>query len=364
MSKEDQARGEAFSRFYWYRVESLVPLMDRASQRSVYKAATSSLGNRDARRFEAALVGPTGPISTAEADRICKRYALLEVRRRFDWPEVFIGLPAKVREILEGVSLGVYELDVTLRRQVEALLREGKRDAEKAGELRVAVEGRAGEIAALMDVGRAMEVVDDDVFDFDEVCNSLDRLLNAAGSPDEIVSDPVRPDANERIGSQGWLVDAARAARAGEIAGLSTEDITYLENMAMSPFADKGLESLEGVWAMKRSFDKMVTDRASVDRYHDRLIAQMTSELSGLEVQKTRTFSRILGVYLFAYRQDLFTQGVFGEAYERLAGAIQGLVSAGMIPPTFLAELSQTEDEETGRLQRALLGTEPVLGDR
>jgi hypothetical protein len=120
------------------------------------------------------------------ADEIARRYGLWETRRVFDRGRYPAHVRAETRRLDEALYLGVYELDVALRREVEALLRLPQSDNTKATALRAEVEASAGRLAAAIDLAAVAdqhhphwaEIVEP----FDLIRNEVDSLLVMAGS--------------------------------------------------------------------------------------------------------------------------------------------------------------------------------------
>lgn len=127
-------------------------------------------------------------LSLEEIDRIAKRYAMWEVRRKFDWGQYSPDISEATRTIDTGLYRGMYELDVTLRRQVEELLRSRGEDKERADHVRTLVAAKAGALAADLDLRHLVSDQYHKEWDviaeyFDLVCDDLDALLSLAGSP-------------------------------------------------------------------------------------------------------------------------------------------------------------------------------------
>lgn len=182
-------RSVVFRQAYWGRIEELVALLDEAGQEQAVTAARAArLGRKTVRRFQdvARAVRP-GPLTIDGADEVAKRYALWETRRMFDWGFYPQGVQPATRSVDEALSSGIYELDVTLRREVETLLRTSTGEVStRAASLRVAVEATAGRLAADLRIAATMgdqlpdwARINDD---FDIVCNELDALLRLVGS--------------------------------------------------------------------------------------------------------------------------------------------------------------------------------------
>lgn len=76
---------------------------------------------------------------------------------------------------------------MSLRRQVEELLRSGRQDPDRAAHIRSMVEARAGQLAAALDVAGSVDQSHDEwssiAEEFDPIWNDLDTLLTLAGSP-------------------------------------------------------------------------------------------------------------------------------------------------------------------------------------
>jgi hypothetical protein len=94
----------------------------------------------------------------------------------------------ETRRLDEALSAGIYELDVTLRRQAEMLLRPSSSDRSlEASGLRSTIEASSGRLAATLDLaGTAQQhhVEWTDLSEsFDVICNDLDYLLALAGAP-------------------------------------------------------------------------------------------------------------------------------------------------------------------------------------
>jgi hypothetical protein len=146
------------------------------------------------RRLDAIIAAHSGTATLKLVDLTAKRYALWSVRRKFDWNKgPFIRrAPEGVRVMDRNLCDGIWNLDVTLRRRVEALLTaESQEPPEvvqpRAGELREEVEKQAGALAASIDmrgmVGDVVEYWDEIAKDFDAVYKELDGLLTQAGAP-------------------------------------------------------------------------------------------------------------------------------------------------------------------------------------
>jgi hypothetical protein len=180
-------RGLVFKQAYWARVEELVDLMDsQGRQRAVESARSNRLGRKTLKRFnEAAGASLPGPLTLDAADGIAKRYAMWEVRRVFDRGSYPPEVRPDTRRLDEALYSGIYELDVTLRRQVEALLRSPSRHG--ATGLRSEVEASAGRLAAAIDVATAADQYHPNWREiserYDDICNDMDALLALAGAP-------------------------------------------------------------------------------------------------------------------------------------------------------------------------------------
>lgn len=188
MRDTDRNRSAVFRKGYWLRVLELLPVMTRAAQATALKNAANNVGRRQYRRYEAAASDGCGPLSIDDADRTAKRYALWLTRAQFDWPvQAATAPPGVVADVHAGITDGIWELDVALRRDVEDLLKTDRQDAARAARLRSLIEAAAGSLAASLDVASTLETESPDwkfVSDaFDEACSTLDTMLAAAGAP-------------------------------------------------------------------------------------------------------------------------------------------------------------------------------------
>jgi hypothetical protein len=182
-------RSLVIKRAYRARVEELVGLMDsQARQRTVDSAHKNRLGRKTLKRFnEAVGASPPGPLTLGAADEIAKRYAMWEVRRVFDSGRYPPQVRAQARRVDEALYSGMYELDVTLRRQLEALLRSPAPDSGRAAALRWEVEASAGRLAAAHAVADTADQYHPNWREiserYDDICNDMDALLALAGAP-------------------------------------------------------------------------------------------------------------------------------------------------------------------------------------
>jgi hypothetical protein len=188
MRDSNSNRSVVFRQAYWARVEELVDLTDHSSrQRAVAAAQAAKLGRRRLRRFsDAARTAPDGPFSIEAVDRVAKRYGLWETRRVFDRGNYPTHVRPETRRLDEALYGGIYELDVTLRRKVEAVLRSPLRDGRDVEALGSAVEATAGRLAAAVDLSAVADQHHPNWSEihecFNAVCDELDNLLDLAGA--------------------------------------------------------------------------------------------------------------------------------------------------------------------------------------
>lgn len=188
MFDEKSRRGAAFRQAYWQRAEELVGLLGTADQEQVINVAKeNNLGRKTVNRFKRAAQDSVGLLSLEEADKIAKRYALWTVRRVFDWGDYPPSLPEGARRIDEELCGGIYDLDVRLRREIEKLVLADRQDSDRASQLRSKVEGRAGALAAALEMRHGVRPQHEEweriAEEYDKICNELDRILTLAGSP-------------------------------------------------------------------------------------------------------------------------------------------------------------------------------------
>ncbi|MFN2557614.1 MAG: hypothetical protein ABR592_12260 [Nitriliruptorales bacterium] len=186
---EEHVRGTEFKKAYWSRAEELVPLLKGSDQEQVIKTAMNSLGRRGGKPFKKAAATGSGPLSLAQADRVALRYGLWTVRKKYDWGHYPRGTEELTRRLDEQITSGIWDLDVKLRRNLEAPLKSGRQDIPRAQHLRALIEARAGETAASLHVAHQARERHTDweklAEYFDEICNELDFLLTVAGAPIE-----------------------------------------------------------------------------------------------------------------------------------------------------------------------------------
>lgn len=143
-------RDVVFRMAYWERVEDLVGLLDQVGQQRALEAAKSAkLGRKTLQRFKKAMGSPSANIMSLEsADTIAKRYALWTVRAKFDWCDQPPEWNETTQRIHENLTLGIYELDVDIRRAIETELHGGAQTPNKHPQLRRRVEQCTEEMEA------------------------------------------------------------------------------------------------------------------------------------------------------------------------------------------------------------------------
>lgn len=182
-------RSVVWKQAYWARVLELYDLMDREAQHQALESAHSNrLPRKTLRRFdELADSSAPVPLTLDAANEVAGRYALWETRRTFDWGSYPSMVRPETRRLDEALVGGIYSLDVTLRRSVEALLRRPETSSSEATALRAAIESRAGRVSAAVALTNESDQHHPDWADlsdyFDRIRNELDHLLTLVGAP-------------------------------------------------------------------------------------------------------------------------------------------------------------------------------------
>lgn len=171
---------------YWQRTEELVSLLEETGQDQAIRAAKSArLERKTIRRFKQSASERSGPLSIELVDKTAKRYALWTVRAKYDWGPLLPGSSESACRIHKDLIEGIYDIDVTHRRRVEAiLLSANKRATSTASDLRPRIESRAGEVAAALDLRHSLDTGhtawDEIAEHYEAVWNELDQLLTLA----------------------------------------------------------------------------------------------------------------------------------------------------------------------------------------
>jgi hypothetical protein len=183
-------RSAEFRKAHWERAIDLAGLLEPDAQAQIRaNAVKANVGKKRLRRLDSAIASHSGTATLEAVDRTAKRYSLLSVRRKLDWnpKAVLRQAPEGVRVVDRQLCDGIWSLDVTLRKQVEALLTAKTQDPQRARALRYEVEKEAGALAATLDMrermGGVMSYWDEIAEYFDPVCKELDELLTQAGAP-------------------------------------------------------------------------------------------------------------------------------------------------------------------------------------
>lgn len=143
----EQVRAALFKVAYWERCLEQLPLVRGEDRANAARAARASLGRRHRRMIANLLSGPAGPLALTAVHATASRYALWTVRLRLDTDVAMPGIPADTVAFDDRVRAGFWDLDVTLRRQLEERATGPTLTTRGVGELSDLLAARATAVA-------------------------------------------------------------------------------------------------------------------------------------------------------------------------------------------------------------------------